>query len=91
MGRMMPVVPAAIEHAPAPIYFSNGLHRCDHIGNGNLMFTYYINEWACDGHGQFVRVIEMKLVMHANDVMQARAITTPVLAEHVPVAPGMVM
>lgn len=92
--RAAPTEADVIELVPVPIHFINGLHRLDHLGNGNVMFTYYRNEFLSDGHGQMVRSIELKLIIHVSDLAVCRRMTTAALSEdavqHLH-APSMVM
>lgn len=69
-----PAEAGVIELAPA-IYFVNGLHRVDHIGNGNMMLTYFRTDVISDGHGSAVRFVEVKIVIHAADIPAARQMT----------------
>lgn len=74
-----PAEAEVIELAAAKVYFVNGVHRVDHVGNGMMLITYFRNDVISDGHGEATRLIELKMLIHAADIPAARQVTTAAL------------
>ncbi len=53
----------------APLYFANGMLPVQHVGNGNLLFSYTLQECSA---GTPRRGVEVKVVIHMNIIAALR-------------------
>ncbi len=70
-------LPSVFERSCAPVYFVSGILQVDHIGGGNLLFTFFRNQAALNNSRVTEREVEFRMIAHRDIIPECAALSTP--------------